>query len=194
MPAPLPDRLPLSLRFDPALLEQDLRRLEEQPWIEHFVKQNYTGQWDVLPLRGTAGATHPVMMIYSDPSCTEFADTPFLHEAPYLQKVLAAFQCPLQSVRLMRLTPGSEIKEHCDHDLSAELGQVRMHVPITTNPEVEFLLNGTHVPMTPGSCWYLRLADRHAVSNRGTADRVHLVIDALMNDWLRDELHLAAAP
>ena len=194
MSAPLPDRLPLSLRFDPLLLAQDLRRLEEEPWTEHFVKQNYTGQWDVLPLRGSAGATHPVMMIYSDPSCTEFADTPFLHQAPYLQKVLAAFQCPLQSVRLMRLTPGSEIKEHCDHDLSAELGQVRMHVPITTNPDVDFLLNGTPVPMTPGSCWYLRLADRHAVSNRGATDRVHLVIDALMNDWLRDELHHAAAP
>ena len=190
---PLPDRLPLSLHFDPALLVRDLQRLEEHSWIDHFVKENYTGQWDVLPLRGTAGATHPVMMIYSDPACREFADTPFLEQAPYLREVLGAFRCPLLSVRLMRLTPGSEIKEHRDYDLSAELGQVRLHVPITTNPGVEFLLNGTRVVMAPGSCWYLRLADRHAVSNRGSTDRVHLVIDALLNDWLREELERAAA-
>ena len=189
---PFPDRLALALSFDPALLVQDLRRLEEHSWIDHFVKQNYTGQWDVLPLRGPASASHPVQMIYSDPGCREFADTAFLEHAPYLRQVLAAFRCPLRSVRLMRLTPGSEIKEHCDHDLSAELGQVRMHVPITTNPGVEFFLNGTHVPMTPGSCWYLRLADRHAVKNRGPTDRVHLVIDALMDDWLRGELERAA--
>jgi hypothetical protein len=189
---PLPDRLLLPLHFDPALLKADLQCLEQQPWVDHFVKENYRGTWDVLPLRGTAGATHPVMMIYSDPSCTEFSDTPFLAQAPYLKSVLAAFQCPLQSVRLMRLTPGSEIKAHCDHDLSAELGQVRMHLPITTNPQVEFLLNGTHVPMRPGECWYLRLADRHAVSNRGPTDRVHLVIDALLNDWLHEQLQQAA--
>jgi hypothetical protein len=180
------------MRFHPALLEKDLAALESQSWVDHFVKDNYTGTWDVLPLRGTAGATHPVMMIYSDPSCTEFADTLFLEQAPYFQTVLAAFQCPLQSVRLMRLTPGSQIKEHCDHDLSPQFGQVRMHIPITTNPGVEFLLNGIHVPMSVGECWYLRLADRHAVSNRGETDRVHLVIDATLNDWLLQELQQAA--
>ena len=182
------DRIRLSLSFDPEQLVRDLNVLENQQWIDHFVKENYDGNWDVLPLRGSAGATHPVMMIYSPPDCVEFEDTPFLGHAPYLQRVLAAFECPLQSVRLMRLTPGSKIKEHCDHDLSAELGQVRMHVPITTNPEVEFLLNGKRVDMSPGSCWYLRLADRHAVANSGATDRVHLVIDALMNDWLKAEL------
>lgn len=189
----LPDRVSLGFSFNPERLRRDLEVLESHPWFDHFVKQNYVGTWDVLPLRGTAGATHPVMMIYSNPSCVDFADTPYLEQAPYLQSVLAAFQCPLQSVRLMRLTPGSEIKEHCDHDLSAELGQVRMHIPITTNPDVDFFLNQTHVPMMPGSCWYLRLADPHSVKNRGTTDRVHLVIDATMNDWLSNELHQAVS-
>lgn len=190
---PLPDRVQLGMSFDADRLRRDLETLESHEWIDHFVKQNYEGTWNVLPLRGTAGATHPVMMIYSDPGCTEFEDTPFLAEAPYFQQVLAGFQCPLLSVRLMRLTPGSDIKEHRDHDLSAELGQVRMHIPITTNPDVDFLLNGTRVPMTPGSCWYLRLADPHAVRNRGVTDRVHIVIDAMMNEWLERELHQAAS-
>jgi hypothetical protein len=31
------------------------------------------------------------------------------------------------------------------------------------------------------------------VVNRGTADRVHMVIDAEVNDWVRDVLAAAAA-
>ncbi len=184
----LPDRIRLPFHFDPADLQRDLAALGDASWIAHFVKQNYTGDWSVLPLRGKAGATHPVMMIYSDPGCTDFADTPFLAACPCYQEVLATLQCPLQSVRLMRLTPGSVIKEHCDHDLAAETGHVRLHLPIITNPGVEFLLNGTPVVMRPGELWYLRLADPHRVANHGPADRVHLVIDAVMNPWLENLL------
>jgi len=39
--------------------------------------------------------------------------------------------------------------------------------------------------MAPGECWYLRLSDPHSVANRGTTDRVHLVVDAVVNDALR---------
>jgi hypothetical protein len=38
--------------------------------------------------------------------------------------------------------------------------------------------------MTAGSSWYLRLSDPHSAANRGTSDRVHLVIDAVVNDWV----------
>lgn len=188
----LPDRIRLPFRFDPAALRQDLAALGFSDWINHFVTQNYTGDWSVLPLRGKAGATHPVMMIYSDPGCTDFADTPFLEACPYFKEVLASLKCPLQSVRLMRLTPGSVIKEHRDHDLAAETGNVRLHLPITTTPDVDFFLNGTRVIMHPGELWYLRLADPHSVVNRGDADRVHLVIDATMNPWLEAQLKEAA--
>jgi hypothetical protein len=61
-------------------------------------------------------------------------------------------------------------------------------VPITTNPAVDFRLNGVPVVMAPGSVWYLRLCDPHSVSNMGNSDRVHLVIDAAANDWLTDML------
>lgn len=190
--SPLPDRLRLPLAFDPAALQRDLAALGSVDWIAHFVTQNYSGDWSVLPLRGKAGATHPVMMIYSDPGCTEFADTPFLDTCPYYREVLASLECPLQSVRLMRLAPGSVIKEHRDHDLAAETGNVRMHLPITTNPDVDFMLNGTRAVMQPGELWYLRLADPHSVTNRGDRDRIHLVIDAKMNPWLESQLQAAA--
>ncbi len=187
------DRVQLPLSFDAARLARDLEALAGGDWVEHFVRQNYEGDWSVIPLRAPAGATHPVMMIYPDPSATDFVDTPLLARTPYMREVLAAFACPLEAVRLMRLTPGSVIKEHRDHDLEFESGRARIHIPVTTNPQVEFLINRVPVTMAPGSAWYLRLSDPHSVANRGASDRVHLVIDTIANDWLAAMMDRAAA-
>ncbi len=185
------DRVKLDLTFDASLLQEDLRSLQSSGWVDHFVKQNYDGDWSVIPLRGPATATHPVMMIYSDPTCTEFGDTPFLDSTPYYRSVLNRFHCSLQAVRLMKLGPGSRIKEHTDHDLSAESGTARLHIPIVTNAGVDFKLNGTRVVLGEGECWYLRLSDPHSVENNGESDRVHLVIDVQVNAWLEEMLQTA---
>ena len=191
-----PDRLRLPLDFAPGPLAADMAAITLTGWTRHFVRQNYEGDWDVIPLRAAAGARHAIQMIYSDPACADFADTPLLAASPSFRRVLAAFACPLQAVRLMRLTPGSLIREHRDHDLCFEDGTVRIHVPVTTNDGVDFRLNGVRCVMAPGSVWYLRLSDPHSVANRGGTDRVHLVIDAAVNDWLGAlfERALAGAP
>jgi aspartyl/asparaginyl beta-hydroxylase len=183
----------LPFTFDADLLARDLDGLSAVGWTEHFVRQNYDGDWSVIPLRGKAGAKHPVMMIYSDPTCTDFEDTPMLAACPYFRQVLDTFQAPLRAVRLMRLTPGSVIKEHNDLELSFEEGTVRIHVPVATNSGVEFYLNRSRVVLDAGSAWYLRLSDPHSVVNRGTTDRVHMVIDAEVNDWVADILALASS-
>ena len=183
------DRVKLGLTFDPKSLQKALGELQSSEWIDHFVKQHYEGDWSVIPLRGPAGATHPVMMIYSDPACTEFANTPFLDNSPYFRAVLESFSCPLRSVRLMKLSPGSRIKEHTDNDLAAENGTARLHIPIATNDGVDFRLNGSRVILKEGECWYLRLCDLHSVENNGASDRVHLVIDAEVNPWLTAQLN-----
>ncbi len=178
------DRAKLPFRLDPQALQKDLAGLEHVDWIDHFVEQNYEGSWTVIPLRGPRNAVHPVMMIYSDPGCTDFADTPYLDACPYFQEVLESLLCPVNAVRLMRLEPGSRIKEHADHDLSLEDGNARLHIPVTTHSQVEFCLNGRSVVMNEGECWYLRLSDPHSVTNRGDSDRVHLVVDVSVNPWL----------
>jgi hypothetical protein len=197
--ARFPDRLQLPFACDPDLLVDDLRRLTSVEWISHFVKQNYEGDWSVIPLRGKTGAAHPVMMIYSDPTCQSFDDTPMLKTCRYFREVLDKFACPLRAVRLMRLTRGSVIREHADLDLSVEEGTARIHIPVTTNEHVEFYLNKSRVVMPVGTVWYLRLSDPHSVHNKGDTDRVHMVIDASVNDWMRDLLRsvmadAAAAP
>jgi len=183
-----PDRLRLPLDFDPAALSAALNALARVPWTAHFVQQNYDGEWSAIALRAPKGAQHPIQMILSSPGMDDYVDTPFLAAAPCFRSVLAEFRCPLLSVRLMRLGPGSLIKEHSDHDLSAEQGTVRLHVPVVTNDAVDFRLNGTRCVMPAGSTWYLRLSDPHTVANRGTTDRVHMVIDAAVNGWVKSLL------
>ncbi|WP_206364318.1 aspartyl/asparaginyl beta-hydroxylase domain-containing protein [Sphingomonas sp. UV9] len=183
-----PDRLRLPLSFDAARLAADLDQLGDRTWTGHFVPQHYEGDWSVLPLRAPVGAVHPILQIAPDPMCREWADTALLGLCPYIADVLDGFACPLEAVRLMRLAPGSVIKDHRDIDLAAEAGTARLHIPIATNPGVDFRLNGTRVGMAPGSVWYLRLADPHSVVNTGTTARVHLVIDAIVDPWLEDLL------
>lgn len=182
-PRIMPDRLRLPLSFDAELLAEDLARLGSK-WTRHYVPENYSGDWSVIPLRAPSGETDAIRMIHSDPIQKIFVDTADLQVCPYFRKVLSSFESTIFAARLMRLASGSVIKEHTDEGMRFEDGVVRIHVPILTNPDVEFYLNGSRVVLIAGSCWYLRLSDPHRVTNRGETDRVHLVVDMKVNGWL----------
>jgi hypothetical protein len=182
----------LALRFDPLRLQADLRRLASGVWTPHFNTSFFEGDWSGIALRASASDRG---LFATGESTSEFASTEALEACRYFQEVLAAFQCPLKSVRLLRLAPGSIIREHSDFDLGEELGEVRLHVPVVTNPDVEFYLAGTRVAMDAGECWYLDLSLPHRVQNRGAVERVHLVVDCVLNAWLRHLIdHPASEP
>jgi hypothetical protein len=189
--AVLPDRIRLPLRCDPLPLLAEVTQLPADAWVQHFVPDNYRGDWSVLPLRAPAGAVHPIMQITSPPGCVDWMETQYLKACPAIRAALELLCCEIDSVRLMRLGPASEIREHCDHDLSVEFGSARLHLPLTSCPDVEFLVNRRAVAMRAGEWWYLRLSDPHAVFNRGTSDRIHLVVDVRVNDWLTEMMRAA---
>ncbi|MDR3527377.1 MAG: aspartyl/asparaginyl beta-hydroxylase domain-containing protein [Rhizomicrobium sp.] len=181
--------MPFSFNAD--ALQRDLAAVAREDWTAHFVTQNYDGDWSAIALRAPLGETHPIRLIFSNPGTKDYVDTPLLARTPYFRAVLQHFDCPLLSVRLMRLTPGSSIKAHRDRDLNDEEGTVRLHIPIATNDRVRFTLAGTDVVMGAGECWYLRLSEMHSAANDGLSDRVHIVIDATANDWLTAQLQAA---
>jgi hypothetical protein len=182
----------LPLAFDPLRLRLDLQRISPAEFVPHFNRDYHEGEWSGAPLRSPGGAAD---RIHPDPAAPAdaYAATPLLERCPYLSEVLAAFSAPLRSVRLLRLAPGAVIREHRDADLGEAIGEVRLHVPVLTNPEVEFLLDGRRVEMREGECWYLDLSRPHSVANRGATDRVHLVIDAVLDDRLRELLAAGSA-
>jgi hypothetical protein len=83
----------------------------------------------------------------------------------------------------MRLAAGSEILEHHDPGASYAEGFFRLHVPITTNPDVDFIVGGAGITMQAGECWYADFTLPHSVRNRGKSDRIHLVVDGRRNAW-----------
>ncbi|WP_425637556.1 aspartyl/asparaginyl beta-hydroxylase domain-containing protein [Algoriphagus yeomjeoni] len=180
------DRVQLPFYFDILKLQSEVKNLINVEWIGHFVRQNYEGSWSVIPLTAQPGVTHPIQMAAAIPGDYDFVATPFLELCPYIKSVLACFEAEKCSVRLMKLTSGSEIKEHRDYDLDE--GEVRVHIPIFTNEKVSFFVNNTKVKMQEGECWYLRLSDPHRVINEGESDRIHLVLDLKVNEWLSEIL------
>ncbi|MDH3388028.1 MAG: aspartyl/asparaginyl beta-hydroxylase domain-containing protein [Gammaproteobacteria bacterium] len=179
------DAVKLPLRFDPNALREDLGRIPEERWIRHFVTDNYEGDWSGVALRGPANVTHPIQELFANPGTEAWANTSLYDECPYFAEVMSTFQCNLLSVRLLRLGPGSIIKEHVDHSLSLEDAELRLHVPVQTNAEIEFWLDDKLVPLEAGETWYLNVNRPHRVENNSDEYRVHLVLDCEINSWLR---------
>ena len=177
--------LQLPLYFDAEALAADLTRVEADEWISHFNTGNYSGDWSGVALRGPAGATHPIQSLFATPGTKDWEDAELLQSCDYFRQVLSRFECPLQSVRLLRLGPGAMIKKHVDHSLSLEDGEVRLHIPVRTSPDVEFYLDGARLGLEVGQTWYLNVNLPHRVTNGGTEYRVHMVLDCEVNDWLR---------
>ena len=117
-----------------------------------------------------------------------YRDTELLDHCPYIRTVLNFFDCEKLSVRLMRLQQNAIIKTHTDQDMSFEEGEARFHIPVQTNPGVSFFLDEERIPMQEGECWYLNLSRPHRVENTGEEDRIHLVIDCLVNGWVKELL------
>ncbi len=174
--------LKLPLKFDSELLQNDLRLFASEEWTPHFNTAYYAGDWSGIALRA---AKNSLISIYPDPVADGYENTKFLERCSYFPKVLDEFRCELESVRLLKLAAGSVILEHQDYCLGFENGVVRVHIPVQTNREVEFFHNGQRVEMLEGEAWYLNFNLKHSVANKSEKDRVHLVIDCVLNDWLK---------
>lgn len=171
-------------------IHEEVQGLLRQNWIAHVNHRDYTGDWDVLPLRCQRQhiTAHPVLQGFAVETGDEWEYLPVLDNCPTLRKFLHSFPCSLKAVRLMRLKAGAEIKPHRDQGLCIEQGEARLHLPIQTSGGVTFTVNEKPVSMDAGELWYLNADQVHAVSNRGSEDRINLVIDCEANDWLRGEI------
>ncbi len=175
--------LKLPFVFDAGLLQQEVNALSAPQWLPHYQVKHYEGEWSAIPLRSIGGKADDIIISPTDNR--DYRDTFFLENSPYLKKVLQTFQCPLQAVRLLKLNAGSSIKEHRDAELNFESGEIRLHIPVLTHADVEFFLDKERLTPQEGECWYMNFNLLHAIHNNSNINRVHLVIDALVNDWLK---------
>jgi hypothetical protein len=176
--------LQLPFHFDAQRMQQELYALEKAAWKLHYQVKHYEGEWSALPLRSLSGKMDDVMISPVDGAV--YHDTELLQQCPYMKEVLDHFQCPLLAVRLLKLNAGAIIKEHHDAELYFEKGEIRIHIPVKTNEQVEFYLDNERIPLQEGECWYMNFNLRHRLANNSNKDRIHLVIDAVANDWVKD--------
>lgn len=178
------DKLVRSIRFplffDTEKLQEDVHKIINENWTAHYNTKEYTGNWSSIALMSENGKSD---QIYASPNAEKLVPTEILDTCTYFKEILDGFLFEKTAVRLLQLAAGAEVKPHSDNCLGYEDGCFRLHIPIITNSEVEFILDGKRLIMNEGECWYIDANFTHSVANRGTKNRIHLVIDGLRNDW-----------
>jgi quercetin dioxygenase-like cupin family protein len=172
--------------YDAKRLSVELDGILKEDWPLHFNTRDFNGDWRSISLRSATGASND---IYSHPTDT-YKNTPVLDKMPYTKEIIDAWQCEKESIRLLSLAPGSNIKPHKDQGCAYHDGVFRIHIPIVTNPEVYFTIEEEKLQLLAGECWYMNFSATHSIVNEGTTSRVHLIMDGIRNSWT-DELFAA---
>lgn len=168
----------LNIDLDPKLLEQDYQKIREDDWEEiasiFQITKTMFGLNLLVPDFEKIVPGEKMVLKSSN----------VLQRCTYLQSVIEQFSsCEILRARLNLIKPSGGIPPHTD-PYWYETGQVRLHIPIVTNPDFVFIIDGESFHFPVGGCWYVNTFLEHSVENNGTTDRVHLVIDCLVNDWL----------
>lgn len=79
-----------------------------------------------------------------------------------------------------RLLPKCRIERHYDKHPSFAIGH-RIHVPLVTNPDVEFIVGEERIPLRANHAFELNNMMPHSVSNNGSTPRIHLIFDYAPN-------------
>ena len=172
----------LPFQFDAALLQEEMNACLDAAWRPHFNDRDYSGNWTSIALYSVSGKADDIMTFGG-----VYQPTELLARCRYINGIIEKFRCEKQSVRLLNLAAGSVIHEHRDRGLGYSFGEFRVHIPLQTNPLVDFLVDKKRVDMQAGECWYADFDLPHSVNNRSNESRVHLVIDCIRNGW-SDEL------
>lgn len=175
-----PTHIKFALNYDVQRLQQELDSCLEQEWPLHFNTRDFDGTWKSISLRSASGSATDIS---AHPNLSTYRDTPLLAKTPYIKEILDSWQCEKEIVRLLALSPGSHIKPHRDMGCAYKDGSFRIHIPIVSNPEVYFTIENQQLQLKAGECWYMDFSKTHDIANQGKTTRVHLIIDALRNDW-----------
>ncbi len=175
----------LEPRFDTGRMCSEVTSLPVGWWAPHLGPY-HDGGWEIIALWAPR-CDRSEQRSFGGP----MGPTEALARCPGLAAVLDSFPAERNRVRLMRLNPGGHILRHSDplHTIAPDL--VRLHVPVMTHPEVQFMVDGERIVMRDGETWHVDVRFEHEVENPGPTARVHLVMDLVRNPWLDNILAAA---
>jgi Aspartyl/Asparaginyl beta-hydroxylase len=80
-----------------------------------------------------------------------------------------------------KLLAGGKITPHVDKHPSFHHGH-RIHIPITTNPRVRFMIDGQPYQFKVGEAYEINNQKTHSVMNKGKEDRITFIFDYVPKD------------
>lgn len=122
----------------------------------------------------------PQMVVSKEPGWSRLADTAL----PVMNDIISKSYTPGGSViRAMaaKLVVGGKITPHVDKHPSFHAGH-RIHVPITTNSRVRFMIDGKPYQFQPGQAYEINNQKMHSVMNKGNEDRITFIFDYVPAD------------
>ena len=181
-------KLPLS--FDPDPIVEEVSTAESRSaWIDHWADATaIPGTWVFIPLIASPRDLPEATGSEPERSPRSLA---LLEDLPHTRNIIESFHTKVLRARLMKLKAGAVIKEHRDFAYfggqrwSFERGRIRVHIPIVTGANVFWMLSGKRIDMKAGEAWYVNVCMPHSVENRGDTDRIHLVLELEVNEWVR---------
>ncbi len=164
--------------IDTTALREAILSQEEAAWHEdEYRQQSYEvhDQTHSIVLVFTDGSNWPKSDVRKEPGWDRLADVavPVMHEI--IEKHYPAGGTIIRAMAA-KLVVGGKIKPHHDRHPSFHCGH-RIHVPITTNPRVRFMIDGRPYQLQVGQAYELNNQKQHSVMNKGTEDRITFIFD-----------------
>jgi hypothetical protein len=117
----------------------------------------------------------PIIEICKEPGWDRLADAAI----PLMHGIIQQHYPPGGAIiRAMaaKLLAGGKITPHVDSHPSFHRGH-RIHVPITTNPRVRFMIDGRPHQLQVGRAYEINNQMNHSVMNKGDEDRITFIFD-----------------
>ena len=164
--------------IDATALREAILSQEEAAWHEdEYRQQSYDVHYETesIVLVFTDGSNWPNIEVRKEPGWDRLADA----AVPVMNEILGKHYS--KGGRIIRavaakLLAGAEIKPHRDGHPSFHCGH-RIHVPITTNPDVQFMIDDQLYHFKVGQAYELNNQKLHSVVNEGTDDRITFIFD-----------------
>jgi Aspartyl/Asparaginyl beta-hydroxylase len=100
----------------------------------------------------------------------------------FVKKIYSALEITVAELCVFYyLEPEARLHPHRDLTGAGLNNRIRFHVPIITNPKVEFFVDHERVIMETGDLWCLDTSYLHSVYNGGDKYRTHLIIECAIN-------------
>jgi hypothetical protein len=164
----------------------DMDRLVDEVKIAesiHPYTKKASGGWTSIPLRSAGGmigeSASDALGIHASSNPAYFKNTNVMQ--PYINEIITCIGGnSILKVRLMKLEAGRKIPEHIDKfEGKISTFVKRYHIPIITNPKIDFFVNHKRYYLEPGQIYTIDVSQFHSVENNSDIDRVHLVFDVV---------------